>query len=363
MSTIERHWTVETRTGASTIFSVIAVAAVLAAFAAPLFVSRSVLQDLFFILTMLMLAQNWNLLAGYAGLVSVGQQAFVGAGAYAMFAFVILGGVDPIFALPIAGVFAALLAIPTAFFVFRLDGAYFAIGTWVIAEVFRLIFAQWKALGGGTGTSLPRGATRDMIGVPAVKELFDVKSSAATDIVTYWLALCLALATIGFIYWLLRSKQGIGLAAVRDNPQAARSVGIDASRLKLVVYVATAFGTGILGALIYVQTARISPDAAFSVTDWTAYVIFIVVIGGIGTLEGPFIGVLVFFILQNLFADYGSWYLLILGLIGIVVMLFAPRGLWGLFTDKTRIQLFPIRRRLTGGPLTMTSREDIHGRH
>jgi branched-chain amino acid transport system permease protein len=200
-----------------------------------------------------------------------------------------------------------------------------------------------------------------MIGVPIVQELFSIKSSAAADIVTYWLALVLALATVGFIYWLLRSKQGMGLAAVRDNLQAARSVGVDASRIKLIVYVATAFGTGILGGLIYVQTARISPDAAFSVTDWTAYVIFIVVIGGIGTLEGPFIGVLVFYILQNLFADYGSWYLLILGVLGIVVMLFAPRGLWGLFTDKTGIQLFPIRRRLTGGLFTTQSREDTHG--
>ncbi|PHP66698.1 branched-chain amino acid ABC transporter permease [Zhengella mangrovi] len=361
MTTTSQKWTVETRTAASTVFAVIAAVAVIAAFAAPLFVSRSMLQDLFFILTMLMLAQNWNLLAGYAGLVSVGQQAFVGAGAYAMFAVVILGGLDPVLALPVAGIFAAALAIPTAFFVFRLDGAYFAIGTWVIAEVFGLLFAQWKALGGGTGTSLPRDATRDMFGVPFVKELFDTKSSAAADIVTYWLALVLALATVGFIYWLLRSKQGIGLASVRDNLQAARSVGVNASRLKLVVYVATAFGTGLLGALIYIQTARISPDAAFSVTDWTAYVIFIVVIGGIGTLEGPFVGVLVFFILQNLFADYGSWYLLILGLIGIVVMLFAPRGLWGLFTDKTGIQLFPIRRRLAGGPLVAHSREDTHG--
>ncbi|MCI5075070.1 branched-chain amino acid ABC transporter permease [Oricola sp.] len=361
MSKPAQKWAVQTRTTASTVFAVIAVLAVVAAFAAPFFVSRSVIQDLFFILTMLVLAQNWNLLAGFAGLVSVGQQAFVGAGAYAMFALVILAGFDPIMALPVAGIFAALLAVPTAFFVFRLDGAYFAIGTWVIAEVFRLVFAQWKVLGGGTGTSLPRGTTHEMVGVPLVKELFDVKSSAAADIVTYWLALGLALATVGFIYWLLRSKRGIGLASVRDNLQAARSVGVDASRLKMIVYVATAFGTGMLGALVYVQTARISPDAAFSVTDWTAYVIFIVVIGGIGTLEGPFIGILVFFILQNLFADYGSWYLLILGLIGIVVMLFAPRGLWGLFTGKTGIQLFPIRRRLIGGQLTTSSREDTHG--
>ena len=69
--------------------------------------------------------------------------------------------------------------------------------------------------------------------------------------------------------------------------------------IKWLVYLAAAFGTGLVGALIYLQKARISPDAAFSVTDWTAYVIFIVVIGGIGTIEGPIVGVLVFFVLQN----------------------------------------------------------------
>ena len=105
------------------------------------------------------------------------------------------------------------------------------------------------------------------------------------------------------------------------------------------------------GGLIYLQKGRISPDAAFSVTDWTAYVIFIVVIGGIGTIEGPIIGVLVFFLLQSFFADFGSLYLMALGAIGIVIMLFAPRGLWGLFSDKTGIHLFPIRRRLAGGVL------------
>ncbi len=110
--------------------------------------------------------------------------------------------------------------------------------------------------------------------------------------------------------------------------------------MKWVVFLTSAFGTGVAGGLIYLQKGRISPDAAFSVTDWTAYVIFIVVIGGIGTIEGPIIGVLVFFALQSLFADYGAWYLMALGMIGIAVMLFAPRGLWGLFSDKTGVQLF-----------------------
>ena len=180
----------------------------LLAFAAPLFASRSIIQDLFFILTMLVLAQNWNLLAGYAGLVSVGQQAFVGFGAYAMFACVILSDLDPILSILIAGIAAACLAVPTAFFAFRLQGAYFAIGTWVIAEVVRLTLAQWKALGGGTGTSLPAGTARSMWGVTSLRDTLGVKSSEAGDILTYWLALILAIATIGFIYGLLRSQAG-----------------------------------------------------------------------------------------------------------------------------------------------------------
>jgi len=347
-------WKVETRTRASSMFMWVAAVVVVLGFTAPLFVPRSGIQDLFFILTMLVLAQCWNLLAGYAGLVSVGQQAFVGFGAYAMFGAVILFGLDPLVGIALGGILGALLAIPTGFFVFRLQGAYFAIGTWVIAEVVRLSLAQWKVLGGGTGTSLPSGATRDMWGVGLVADLFGMRSAQAVDVLCYWLALALAVGSIALIYALLRSRQGLGLAAVRDNQEAARAVGVDARRMKSVVYVVAAFITGLVGALIYIQKARISPDAAFSVTDWTAYVIFIVVIGGIGTIEGPIVGVIVFYLLQSLLADYGSWYLLVLGLIGIAIMLFAPRGLWGLFTERTGIQLFPVRRILTnvnaGGP-------------
>jgi branched-chain amino acid transport system permease protein len=360
-SSVIRSFKVETRTRASSAFAVVATLIVLLAVAAPLLVSRGVIQNLFFILTMLVLAQCWNLLAGYAGLISVGQQLFVGCGGYAMFASVSLLGFDPILAILAAGIFSALVAVPTAFFTFRLYGPYFAIGTWVIAEVGRLLFAQWKALGGGTGTSLPRDATKDMFGISLLKDLFRMKSGQASDAITYWLALVLVVVTIGFIYRLLRSKQGLGLAAVRDNEQAARAVGVDAVRMKTLVYLVTAFLTGCCGALIYIQKQRISPDAAFSVIDWTAYVIFIVVIGGIGTVEGPIVGVIVFFLLLNLLADYGSWYLLALGTIAIVTMLFAPRGLWGLFSARTGIQLFPVRRILKGGLLDHKIKGGPHG--
>ncbi|WP_431299894.1 branched-chain amino acid ABC transporter permease [Tabrizicola sp. BL-A-41-H6] len=339
---------VVTRTRTGSIAGIAAVLLIIVGFALPAVAPRDIIQDLFTILTLLTLAQLWNLLAGYGGLVSVGQQAFVGIGAYAMFAGVILWGMDPVLAIPLGGLAALVLAVPTAFFAFRLQGAYFAIGTWVIAEVTRLLVAQWKALGGGTGTSLPREATSDIIGVDAVRALFGVREAAARDILAYWLALALAALTIAAIYWLLRNRLGLALAAVRDNTEAAKSVGVDARRIKWAVFLIAAFVTGITGALIYVQTARISPDAAFSVTDWTAYVIFIVVIGGIGRLEGPILGVIVFYVLQSTLADYGAWYLLTLGLIAIAVMLFAPRGLWGLLSDRTGLHLFPIRRRLEG---------------
>ncbi|MGX5828139.1 branched-chain amino acid ABC transporter permease [Mesorhizobium sp. 43Arga] len=337
-----------TRTRAGTATEIAVIVLVLAGLALPAVTSRGVIQDLFFILTMLTLAQIWNLLAGYGGLVSVGQQAFVGIGAYAMFAGVILLGWNPVAAILLGGLAALALAVPTAFFAFRLQGAYFAIGTWVIAEVTRLLIAQWKALGGGTGTSLPREATSNIMGTDAIRTLFGVREAAARDILAYWLALALVVIVTGCIYWLLRSRLGLALAAVRDNVEAAQAVGVDVGRLKWAVFLIAAAATGLTGALIFVQTARISPEAAFAVTDWTAYVIFIVVIGGIGTIEGPIVGVLVFFALRSALADYGSWYLMTLGLAAIAVMLFAPKGLWGLISARTGLHLFPVRRRLAG---------------
>ncbi len=137
----------------------------------------------------LTLAEMWNLLAGYAGLVSIGQQAFVGFGAYMLFALAIYLGVSPLLALPLAAVLTGLIAIPTAFVVFRLRGAYFAIGTWVVAEVYRLVFAQLTALGGGSGKSLPAGLVRA------------ISADAATrDAIIYWIALALAAGAIFVVY-------------------------------------------------------------------------------------------------------------------------------------------------------------------
>ncbi len=314
--------------------------------ALPFFAGRDLLENMIFVFYMLALAQCWNLLAGYAGLVSVGQQAFVGLGGYLLFALTIIAGIDPLVAILLAGAISALFALPTALIVFRLRGAYFAIGTWVVAEVYRLSFAQFRQLGGGTGTSLGPDITNAVFGIDWVKSLLDVRTPAARDVISYWAALALAVGTLLLVYLILRSRRGLALGAIRDSEEAAASVGVNNARVKLVVYIIVAAVTGMIGALIYLQKARISPDAAFSVLDWTAYVIFIVVIGGIGTIEGPILGTLIFYLLQNYLASYGPVYLILLGALAILVMLFAPKGLWGYVSQRYGVELLPIRRRL-----------------
>ncbi len=308
-----------------------AMAALLAS--VPLWASNGNQRLLVEMLTYLALARLWNLMAGYAGLISIGQQAFVGLGGYALFALAMLAGVPVLVALPLAGLLAALIAWPTALVAFRLSGPHFAIGTWVIAEVFRLTVAQIGSLGGGSGISLP---------VTIAKTIAD--SRETRDDLTYWISLATCLAVIGGIWALMRSRLGLGLAAIRDDEGAAESAGVVTRRLKMTVYVVTAGVTGFLGALIFLQKLRISPEAAFNVTDWTVLVIFMVVIGGIGSLEGPLIGCLLFFLLREQFADLGTWYMVGLGAVSSVVILMAPTGLWGQIAPRTRLRLFPVRR-------------------
>jgi branched-chain amino acid transport system permease protein len=201
--------------------------------------------------------------------------------------------------------------------------------------VFRLLASQVSALGGGSGISLPVGIVTS-IGA----------SRQEREFLIYWLALALVLAVLVAIFILLRSRYGLALTAIRDNELAARSNGIDVTRVKLVVYIVTAFGTAAVGALVFLQKLRVSPDTAFSVNDWTAFVIFITVIGGIGRIEGPLIGTVVFFLLRQTMADLGSLYLLMLGAVAIVVMLKAPKGIWGYVADRFGWQLLPLERRL-----------------
>ena len=273
-------------------------------------------------------AMMWNLLAGYGGLVSIGQQAFFGFGGYIMLILGNEAGVNPFVAIPIAAAATALIAWPVSVLAFRLQGGYFAIGTWVIAEVFRLSFANLHWVGGGSGTSLT--ALRGI-------------EKATRESVTYWIALACVVFTIAGVYMFLRSRSGLALLAIRDNETAAASQGIDVKKMKLAVYLIAGAGAGLAGALYFVSNLRISPDAAFSV-NWTAFAIFMVVIGGIGRIEGPIIGALLFWFLTKFFSDYGSWYLIGLGGLAIVVTIFFRDGLWGALHRRFGLSLFPTHR-------------------
>ncbi len=321
---------------AARVAAILGALVLIALIAAPWWAGRADMRLMGEVFLYLSLATLWNLMAGYAGLVSVGQQAYVGFGGYMLFALTMFGGLHPLAAIALAGILGALISIPVAVLIFRLRGAYFAIGTWVIAEVFRLGFAQVSALGGGSGSSLP---------VAIVKSL--ASKRAMRESLSYWLALGAAVLVVTAVYLFLRSRKGLALTAIRDNETAASSLGIDIWLTKFIVYVVTSAFTAMIGALIFLQKLRISPDAAFSVNDWTAFVIFIVVIGGIGTIEGPIIGTLVFFLLRETLADLGTTYLIVLGVVAIVVMLKAPKGLWGLIRSRFDIQIFPLGYRVT----------------
>jgi branched-chain amino acid transport system permease protein len=342
-------WRVQSATRLSGLAALAAWLAIPLLFALPAVASRDLIQDLIFVFTMLALAQLWNVLAGWGGLISVGQQAFVGLGAYALFAGVTLAGLDPLAAMVLAGGAAALAAAALGPLMFRLEGPYFAIGSWVVAEALRLSCAQFKPLGGGTGMSLSAAGLANMTGTRWTAALFGIRPAAARDVVVYWIALALVLVITSAIYLFVRSKLGLGLAASRDNNAAARSVGVRTDRIRYWLWVIVAFATGLVGGLVYLQKARISPDAAFSVVDWTAYVLFVVVIGGVRTIEGPILGILVLWALQYNLSGYGSLYLLLLGLLAIAVMLFLRRGIWGSAAARWEIQLFPVRQRLVRG--------------
>jgi branched-chain amino acid transport system permease protein len=309
-------------------FVLIALAIVVATM--PFWAGRDALRDFTQIACYLVFAMMWNLLAGYGGMVSIGQQAYLGLGGYLMLMLSNLGGVSPFVAVPIAACIAAIVSLPVSWIAFRLQGGYFAIGTWVIAEVFRLGFANVSLLGGGSGTSLT--------GLAGI-------SRSTRESVTLWLALAIVVLAIALVYRFLRSRAGLALTAIRDDAVAASSQGVNVAGTRLLVYVCSAAGAALAGALYFVGNLRISPDAAFSV-NWTAFAIFIVMIGGLGTLEGPIVGTLVFYLLNKFLSDYGTTYLIGLGVLAIVVTMFFPQGLWGWVSQRFGIQFFPVGRRL-----------------
>lgn len=309
---------------------VIAVVVVALLAMGPYTFGRGMQQNLVILFSLIVLGTMWNLLAGYGGMVSIGQQAYIGIGAYGLVYIADTIGIDPFIAVPIAVIIAGIFSLPISFLAFRLSGGYFAIGTWVIAEVIKLIVEQMDALGAGSGVSFM-----------ALTSLSPGRRIAYV----YWLSLIAVVIAVAVTYLLMRSRLGLGFTAIRDDAVAAGSLGVRVTRSKRIVYVVSGMGCALAGAMIAANTLRVQPESIFSV-QWSAYMIFIVVIGGIGTIEGPIVGAIVFFALQQWLSDFGVWYLVILGLLAIIITLLLPRGIWGLISGNGRIRLFPVGYRI-----------------
>jgi branched-chain amino acid transport system permease protein len=284
--------------------------------------TTAILVQAFIVLT---LASMWNLLAGYAGLVSVGQQAFVGIGAYFVLILAI-NGIPPFAALPVAVIGSGVAALPLWWLVSRLRSGYFAIATWVLAATVMLIIEEFSSIGGGTGMPLPGFAGMD----PALLTAY-----------TYWAGLAVTVLALAVVYLLLRGRLGLVLTAVRDDEVAARSSGARVGLARMLVFVVAGAGCGAAGAVLAISQLQVQPAAVFSV-QWTAEMAFATIIGGLGTIEGPIVGTAVFMVLQQTLASYNAWYLIVLGLVAIFVALFARRGLWGLVDDHINVRLFPV---------------------
>jgi ABC-type branched-subunit amino acid transport system permease subunit len=285
--------------------------------------TTNLLVDVF---TLMSMATMWNLLAGYAGLVSVGQQAFLGVGAYSVL-IMAQHGVNPFAALPLAAVVSGVVGLPVWWLVSRLRTGYFAIATWVIASVGYLTVLHFPSLGGGTGASL----------LPYLGSMNATLLSADT----YWVSLAVVVVVLAATYLLLRSRLGLVLTAVRDDEVGASSVGARVSSARRLVFVVAATGCGAAGALLIISQLNVEPASIFGV-QWSAEMIFVTIIGGIGTIEGPILGTIIFFALQQNLSSYGAWYLIILGLVAITIAIWSRRGLWGLVADRTNIRLFPV---------------------
>lgn len=279
------------------------------------------------VLLVLAMAQGWNLLCGYTGLLSFGHHAFVGLGAYVLFMTVNTTGLSPAWSILAAALVALVVGLGMWALLRKLRGPYFSIGIWVLADSLRLLFAQWEWVGSSRGIVL---------------NPMSIDASTFADTVFY-LALGLALVTVFGVFALLRSRTGLALMAIRDNEAGAASIGIAVARNQLAAFLISAVVCAAAGAIYYLSVLYVDPSGAFDI-DWQIRVLFIVIVGGLGSIEGPIIGIVIYFGLRELFRDAGDLFLIFQGLTAFLVPLIMPGGIWGLIQSRTGWQLFPTRR-------------------
>jgi len=286
-----------------------AIAAGLGLLVLPLGASRYLLFLLYLIFMDISLAQSWNLVGGYTGLISLGHAAFFGLGAYTAAILIRRLGV-PFLPSALAGglvaaAFSAVIAVPT----FRFRGIYFAIGSLILAEALRIWMINWELTGGAQGISLPAG------GAPGLTEF-------------YYIMLLIAAGSTALLVVILRTKLGVGLRAIRDNEEVAQNMGVNTFRTKLYAFMLSAFITGLTGGVHAARLGVIEPYSIFSAVR-TISTVNTVIIGGMGTVFGPILGAVFITLLSEGLAEFYTFHLMITGLIFILVIRFVPSGMWG----------------------------------
>jgi branched-chain amino acid transport system permease protein len=327
-------FTVERWTRLSAATTVVTAVLLVVLAAGPLLFTANIVDSLTTLFIYLILAVMWNALAGYGGLVSVGQQAFFGLGAY--FAIQLSHyGVSVYPALVLGALIAGLLSLPISLLMLRLRAGEFAIGMWVVAELAHLLIVLDQLINGETGVSL------------IALNAYGPDDRRAYN---YWMALVSMVVLLGLVFALLRGRRGASVQAIRDDEDAAESIGVRVLATKRTIFFLAAFGCALAGTLWLATLITFQPRTYFGI-QWTAYMIFMVLVGGLGTFEGPIIGAVIFFLIEYLFGETGVWYLVGLGASAVVFALFLPRGLWGTVEDRLGIRLLPVgyRLRMTGG--------------
>ncbi len=288
-----------------------AAAAVLAlmALCAPPLMGEYALQIGFRLLVLLVIAEAWNLLAGYTGLVSLGSAAFVGAGGYLAVAVMNRLGLPLAAALAMSGLGAAVLAFAVSWAVFRMRGLYFTVGTLALAEALRLFMVNVPTFGGAAGLFLEQDPL------------------PASDLYLYACGL-LAVTTL-IMTAATQTRASVILRAVRDDEDAAAAFGVRPFRVKLAVLMLAGFIMGMAGGLQGYKLGAVEPYGMFGL-GWSVDALSIVLIGGLGLRLGPAVGAVLVVGLAELLADYPEFHIALTGVILVVVIRFAPKGLCGL---------------------------------
>ncbi len=296
--------------------AVILVAAVALNFL-PMFASDYALQIAFRALIYLALAEGWNLMAGSAGLVSLGTSSFVGLGAYVTFGLLNQMGAPIALAILVAALAGAALAALVSPALFRLRGLYFTVGTLALAELLRLGMINVPWFGGATGIFLADDP-------PALPVLFRY-------------ALAVALIATLVVTAATRTRASVILRAVRDDEDAAAQMGVRPFRVKLAAFMAAGALGAMAGAVQSVKLGAIEPYGMFGL-QWSIDVLSMVIIGGVGLRLGPLVGAVFVIALGELLADYPEAHIAIAGVILIALIRFAPRGVVG-FALSPRLTL------------------------